>query len=209
MNDQSGSFPPIAAAPQAPWWLRALGALAEPWLKIQRDPANPRAGLDPAVPVCYVIERYGLSDTLILEQACREAGLPEPLRPFDIAGLSKQRAMFALSRRDGWWFQKPRSKTHSQTLAQLLEAVRTHPEVDVQLVPVSIFVGRAPDRESGWFRVLFAENWGVVGRFRRLLALLLNGRDTIVQFSTPVSLRQALAEERDAARSARKLARVL
>jgi glycerol-3-phosphate O-acyltransferase len=209
MNEESGSFPPVAAAPQAPWWLRALGALAEPWLKIQRDPADPRAGIDPAVPVCYVIERYGLSDTLILEQACREAGLPEPLRPFDIAGLSKQRAMFALSRRDGWWFQKPRSKTHSQTLAQLLDAVRAHPDIDVQLMPVSLFVGRAPERESGWFRVLFEENWGVVGRFRRLLAILLNGRNTIAHFAAPVSLRQVLTSERDAPNTLRKVSRVL
>jgi len=209
MNDQSASLPQTGAKPQAPWWLRALGALVEPWVKIQRDPADPRAGLAVDVPVCYVIERYGLSDTLILEQACREAGLPEPLRPFDFAGLSKQRAMFALSRRDGWWFQKPRSKTHSQTLAQLLDAVRVHADIDVQLVPVSIFVGRAPDRESGWFRVLFSENWGVVGRFRRLLALLLNGRNTIVHFATPVSLRQVLASERDAPNTLRKVSRVL
>ncbi|HEX7915865.1 glycerol-3-phosphate 1-O-acyltransferase PlsB [Rudaea sp.] len=209
MNDQAGPFPQTAAKPQAPWWLRALGALAEPWLKIQRDPADPRAGIDPAVPVCYVIERYGLSDTLILEQACREAGLPEPLRPFDIAGLSKQRAMFALSRRDGWWFQKPRSKTHSQTLAQLLDAVRAHSDIDVQLVPVAIFVGRAPDRESGWFRVLFSENWNVVGRFRRLLALLLNGRNTIAHFAAPVSLRAVIAGERDAPNTLRKVSRVL
>ncbi|MBS0582689.1 MAG: glycerol-3-phosphate 1-O-acyltransferase PlsB [Proteobacteria bacterium] len=209
MNDETGSLSPAAARPQAPWWLRALGALAEPWLKIRRDPPDPRAGIDPAVPVCYVIERYGLSDTLILEQACREAGLPEPLRPFDIVGLSKQRAMFALSRRDGWLLQKPRSKTHSATLAQLLDTVRVHADVDVQLVPVAIFVGRAPERESSWFRALFEENWGVVGRFRRLLALLLNGRNTIVHFAAPVSLRAVIANERDAPNTLRKVSRVL
>jgi len=199
----------MPGAPLAPWWMRALGALAEPWLRIKREPADPRAQGDAAVPVCYVIERYGLSDTLILEQACREAGMPEPLRPFDVAGLAKQRAMFALSRRDGWWFQRPRSRTHSETLAQLLDALRAHADLDVQLIPVSIFVGRAPDRDSGWFRVLFAENWGVVGRFRRLLALLLNGRGTIVHFAAPVSLRGVLANERDAPNTLRKVSRVL
>ena len=85
------------------------------------------------------------------------------------------------------------------------------PERDVQIVPVSIYVGRAPSRDSGWFRVLFSENWVVVGRFRRLLALLLNGRDTVVQFSAPVSLRAALDEsgEIQPERFARKIARVL
>ena len=47
--------------------------------------------------------------------------------------------------------------------------VRAEADFDVRLVPVSIFVGRAPQRESGWFSVLFSENWVVVGRFRRLL----------------------------------------
>ncbi|HZP66495.1 MAG TPA: glycerol-3-phosphate 1-O-acyltransferase PlsB [Rudaea sp.] len=200
---------PVSEIPRAPWWLRVLGALAEPWLRIKREPVDARAQIDPAVPVCYVTERYGLSDTLILEQACREAGLPEPLRPFQVGNLRKQRAMFALSRREGWMFRRPRSRTHSETLAQLLDCVRVHRDLEIQLVPVSIFVGRAPDRQMGWFRVLFSENWFVVGRFRRLLALLLNGRNTFVQFSTPVSLRQMLADERDAPNTLRKLSRVL
>src|SRR3546814_19579555 len=64
----------------------------------------------------------------------------------------------------------------------------------VQLVPVSIFVGRSPDKQSGWFSVLFSENWALVGRFRRLLAILLNGRDTQVQFAAPVSVRNLVDE---------------
>jgi len=207
--DSPASTANAAAAPKAAWWLRALGALLEPWLRIRLEPAQARAQIDPRLPVCYVTERYGMSDTLILEQACRESGLPEPLQPLHVADLRKKRSMFALSRRAGWWLRRPRSLTHSQTLAQLLSVVRTHADLDLQLVPVSIFVGRAPDRQSGWFRVLFAENWVVVGRFRRLLALLLNGRDTIVQFSAPISLRQALADEREASATLRKVARVL
>src|SRR4030095_15394332 len=125
------------------------------------------------------------------------------------AGLNKQRAMFALSRRDGWLFRKPRSRTHSETLALLLEAVRANPDGDVQLIPVAILVGRAPDRQTGWFRVLFSENWVVVGRFRRLLSILLNGRGTIIQFAAPVSLRQFLSDNQDAPNALRKLSRVL
>src|SRR5690606_17724935 len=104
-------------------------------------------------------------------------------------------------------------KSHSDSLARLLEAHRADPALDVQLVPVSIFVGRSPDKQSGWFSVLFSENWALVGRFRRLLAILLNGRDTHVQFATPISLRnvvdEAQAEALGAERTVRKLSRVL
>ncbi len=203
--------PPATDAARIAWWLRLLGAVLKSWIRIRREPAGtaPSGLYNPALPVCYVTDRYGLSDTLILEQACREAGLPSPLAPLTLDRLRKKRTVFALSRRKRWFFARPRSLTHSQTLAELLQVVRVNPGVDLQLIPVSIFVGRAPDRQSGWFRVLFSENWVVVGRFRRLLGLLLNGRGTIVQFSPPISLRQALEGEPNAANTVRKLSRVL
>ncbi|WP_240151773.1 MULTISPECIES: glycerol-3-phosphate 1-O-acyltransferase PlsB [Oleiagrimonas] len=195
------------------WHRSLLSRLMEPWVRIKRDPAEPAALLQPDVPVCYVIERHGLSDALILDRACHEAGLPDPDQAIAGLPLRRQRAMFALSRRYGWIFGRRRRVAHAP-LTQLLQALKQSPDRDVQLVPVSIYVGRAPTRESGWFRVLFSENWVVVGRFRRLLALMLNGRDTVVHFSAPISLRQSLAEESpedvvDVERLSRKIGRVL
>ena len=199
------------APPRPPLLLRWLGVLIEPWLAIRREPGKPAEELvDVQRPICYVVERYGLSNSLILEQACREAGLPSPLVPM-LGGdlLGKKRSMVALSRRQGFLFRRPRSRTHSEGLAKLVESLQAGSDHDVQIVPVSIFVGRAPDRDEGWFRVLFAENWTLVGRFRRLLAVLLNGRNTIVRFSPPVSLRQVLDEGLTSERSVRKISRVL
>lgn len=192
------------------WLFRLLGKVISPWLAIRREPPGPGSELVlPDLPVCYAIERYGLSNVLILEQTCREAGLPSPLvaMPDDIAGQG--RAVVALSRRQGFWFGRPRNRTHSEGLANLVAALKADPSLDVQVVPVSIFVGRAPDRQSGWFRVLFAENWAMVGRFRRFLAVLLNGRNTIVRFSPPVSLRSVLQQDMTAETTVRKISRVL
>src|SRR5690606_18618944 len=119
--------------------------------------------------------------------------------------LGRKRAYVALSRRNAGSAlelatrfasqRRPeKKKSHSDSLARLLEAHRADPLLDVLLVPVSIFVGRAPDKNSGWFSVLFSENWAIVGRFRRLLAILLNGRDTLVRFSPPVAVRDVVAE---------------
>ena len=201
-----------------PWWGRLLGKLLEPWIGLKIEPA---AGPVPDPrPVCYVIEDYGLSNALILDRACREADLPSPLRPLPGDPLGRKRAYVALSRRNaGSTFNRAANlasnkpmlavKTHSGSLARLIQAHRTDPSLDVQLVPVSIFVGRSPDKQSGWFSVLFSENWALVGRFRRLLAILLNGRDTLVQFAAPVSVRALLAEDLDPERTVRKLSRVL
>jgi glycerol-3-phosphate O-acyltransferase len=208
MNDTDPAPRPATAA-QAPAWLNAVGAILRPWLRIHRTPADVQALLpDDPRPTIYVVERYGLSDTLILEQACAEAGLPSPYAAADRLPIKRGRAVVALSRRPRVFGRQPHP-TRSQTLSLLADIVRADPEKDVRLVPVSIFVGRAPDRESGWFSVLFSENWVVVGRFRRLLALALNGRDTHVQFAAPVSLREVIADQSEPERGVRKLQRIL
>ncbi|HVI59425.1 MAG TPA: glycerol-3-phosphate 1-O-acyltransferase PlsB [Luteimonas sp.] len=209
--------PPPAVARlrgRRPWWARLLGRLLQPWINLRIEPNAPHELVDPR-PVCYVLEDYGLSNALILDRACREAGMPSPLRPLPGDPLGRKRAYVALSRRSANSLAalatgKPApKKTHSESLARLLAAHREDEALDVQLVPVSIFVGQAPDRASGWFSVLFSENWALVGRFRRLLAILLNGRNTLVRFAAPVDLRASIAEGLSPERTVRKLSRVL
>jgi glycerol-3-phosphate O-acyltransferase len=194
---------------RAPWWFSLVSQLLEPWVRIRRDPAEPASLLRSGAEVCYVIERDGLSDLLILDRACREAGLPSPMQP--LAGTRRRRSVFALARRGGWQLGRNRRQTPNESLRQLVRALEGRPDRDIQVVPVSIYVGRAPNRDTGWFRVLFSENWVMVGRFRRLLALLLNGRDTVVHFASPVSLRSVMDDAGSARpeRLVRKVARVL
>jgi glycerol-3-phosphate O-acyltransferase len=194
----------------ASWWRALWGAVLAPWIKIKRDPAEPVALLAPDTPVIYVIERNGFSDSLILERACHEAGLPSPLAW--VPGMGKRRrAMFAMRGTGSWLQRRNRDHAAQDAIKQLLRLLESEPGRNVQLMPVAIYVGRAPSRQSGWFSVLFSENWAVVGHVRRLLAMLLNGRDTIVRFSPPISLndlREESAGQR-LERLQRKLARVL
>lgn len=197
---------PVYARP--PWWARLMEKFLQPWIIIRLDPEVPPIQADR--PICYVLEHYGLSNMLILDRACREAGLPSPLYALPGDPLGRGRAYVALSRRRNSSLGRPANKTHSDALARMLMAHRLKSDLDVQLVPVSIFVGRSPDRQSGWFSVLFAENWTLVGRFRRLLAILLNGRDTMVRFSEGVTIRDILSDQSASPdRQVRKVSRVL
>ncbi len=194
-----------------PLHIRLLGSLLKRWLKIRQEPSDPADLVPPSdLPTVYVVERKGLSDSLILDQATSEAGLPAPYAASENLPIRRRRSVVALSRRPRL-FGRSQHPSRSETLRLLLDHVREHPDSDVRLVPVSIFVGRSPDREEGWFRVLFSENWVVVGRFQRLLALLLNGRSTVVRYSKPVLLSQVIADaqELDSERTVRKLSRVL
>src|SRR5690606_7809000 len=117
-----------ARARKRPLWARLLGRLLAPWIGLKIEPEDPERFVD-GRPVCYVLEDYGMSNALILERACREAGLPSPLRPLPGDPLGRRRAYVALSRRHAGSTAlalatgqaPPKKKTHSESLARLLD----------------------------------------------------------------------------------------
>jgi glycerol-3-phosphate O-acyltransferase len=155
--------------------------------------------------VCYVLESKSLSDLLVLDQVCLERSLPRPTAPLDRLGEPRSAVMLGGSpgRR------MRRAPSTPSRLMRIVEAARAEPLIDVQLIPVSIFWGRAPDRQHSLFKLLFSESWAVTGPLYRLVAILLHGRDTLVQFSPAVPLRDYANPDVAAARGTRRLHRVL
>jgi glycerol-3-phosphate O-acyltransferase len=92
----------------------------------------------------------------------------------------------------------------------LLQELRRNPAFDVTLVPVAVYWGRAPQRENlSWFRLLLSENWALASRLRRALAVVFNGRNTVVEIGHGHSLRALLADGKSDRRAARRIARLL
>ncbi len=171
--------------------------------------------LDPSRPVCYVVESSALSNILILQQVANELDLPRPLAQLTIGEADASRSLIALQALKGVFFRRPDMRVHLRQLRALYNGVNeangtdADNAVDVQLVPVSILLGRSPDKQSGFFGILFSENWTTAGRLRRMVSLLLHGRNTLVQFSKPISLRGAIDEGLERPRTVRKISRLL
>ncbi len=94
-------------------------------------------------------------------------------------------------------------------LRLMVEQSWANPELDIQLVPVTILVGQRPSKDSGLTRVIFTENWEIGGRLRRLFSTLVNGRKTFIQFSRPISLKELAAEGLESSVALRKISRIL
>ena len=166
-------------------------------------------GLDPQKPVCYVLQYSSLSSRLVLEQEVRRAGLPGAEAALPITSAPPH-SFFFLYRRTGGMFRRRQTPVLTQQFRDLVSDAVSHPELDVQLVPVSLFWGRSPDKEKSLFKLLLSDTWSVAGRLQKLLIILVHGRNTYVQFNRPLSLHQVVEEYRDnEARANRKLARVL
>ncbi|HCW94326.1 MAG TPA: glycerol-3-phosphate 1-O-acyltransferase, partial [Pseudomonas sp.] len=73
----------------------------------------------------------------------------------------------------------------------------------------SVFWGQSPDRETSPWKLLFADSWAVTGRLRKLLSILILGRKTRVQFSTPIQLDELVALNKGHERTLRMVHRML
>jgi len=185
--------------------LRRLLAL---WVKpeVRPESAPGSIGAVPGSPVCYVLERRSVTDLAVLENFCARHGLPRPSGRLVGREASAVRAAFPLLRARGW-FDPRIDRRPPAELVRLLESVQADPTLDVRLVPVAVYWGRAPQKEGSWLRLLLVENWVLGGPVRKFLQVVLNGRFTMLEVGAPVSLRSLLEPTLDAASLAARLAR--
>jgi glycerol-3-phosphate O-acyltransferase len=167
------------------------------------------SGIDPDKPTCYVLDTYAMSSVLILDRCCQQLGLHRPLHPIPGKPVDNPRSYATLRRLKGLLVRHPSTRRSSDMLKSLVEQCFEDASVDIQLVPVTILVGRSPDKETGLAKILFSENWEVAGRFRRLISTLINGRSTFVHYSRPISIAEMTSEGLGPGRSLRKISRIL
>lgn len=191
-------------------WFLFLRAVLHLWVKAKSLPKPfDDLQIDLDKPICYIIDSYALSSLLILDRACEEHSLPRPLWPMQTIDGAEQRSYLALRRKKGLIIRRTEVRRHSETLKRLVEKVCEQREEDICLVPVTVLIGRAPDKETGLAKIFFTESWEIGGRFWRFVNSLVNGRHTIVQFNNPISLRELADEDLGVSRGVRKVSRIL
>ncbi|WP_439861257.1 glycerol-3-phosphate 1-O-acyltransferase PlsB [Pseudomonas sp. MBLB4136] len=164
--------------------------------------------LDRSKPVFFVLQQPSLSDLAVVDRECRKAGLPRPVVAVRVGDLEEPAAFFYLTPEPDWLGRQDK-RGSSPTLARLVSALRQNAVDDAQIVPVSVFWGQSPDRETSPWKLLFADSWAVTGRLRRLVSILILGRKTRVQFSTPIHLRELVEQDKGHERTLRMVQRML
>ena len=178
-------------------WKRFNYALA---LRLVRLWARPTVAGAPSVrgkaadELVYAFANRSLADILLLDLVAAQNGLPSPVAP--LPQHDEARRFFFLNRPTGLWRRHIMRKTTgaSARMRRLEAKLRgtEAPPTDEQrqtalwLVPVSIFWGRAANKDRSWVRSLFSEGWAMSSRFRRTLILLFNRRDILLQFGEPL-----------------------
>ncbi|MGH8309913.1 MAG: glycerol-3-phosphate 1-O-acyltransferase PlsB, partial [Steroidobacteraceae bacterium] len=188
------------------WLLRKIISL---WVRSTALPPDVGQRLtDRLGAVCYVLERQSLSDFLVLQDTCVRQGLPRPSRRLAVGSVSERRSVCYLERSAGWCGTRVDRRAPA-LLAYLVTAASAEPGIDLDIVPVSIFWGRAPQKERSWWRLLLSEDIALAGRCRKFLNVIFNGRNALVHFGEPLTLRSFISEGLDEPRTVRRISRTL
>ncbi|AHB68782.1 glycerol-3-phosphate acyltransferase [Cronobacter malonaticus] len=151
----------------------------------------------------YVLPYNSKADLLTLRAQCLEHDLPDPLDPLVIDGTELPRYVFIHGGPRVFTYYTPKEES-IKLFHNYLDLHRSNPDLDVQMVPVSVMFGRSPGREKG------EENppLRMLNGIQKFFAVSWLGRDSFVRFSPPVSLRRMATEHGTDKRIAQKLARV-
>jgi glycerol-3-phosphate O-acyltransferase len=191
-------------------WLGFLRWLLHLWVRSTVLPEDSdELQLDLDKPVFYVLDTYALTSLLIVDEICRQRKWPRLRAPFEVGESTLPRRYGASRRYSGLFIRRLKLRRHSVMLGRLVDAAREAGVDDIQIVPVTVLIGRAPDTEESLFKILFSENWDLGGRLRRLFSTIINGRATMVQFGKPLHLSRVFDETSDQEQALGRISRVL
>jgi len=187
------------------------------WVKSAVVPQNPLAELklDLSRPIIYVLDQNSASDLLALQQACRELALPDPYQALSLNSTGGQQLLPAVIYLHQWhvfkkafFANKTKTKKTPRYLTQYQDLLTLHqldPAMDVQLVPVTFFWGRNPGRQKS--RKIFSgqSNPNIV---QKAWSILTAGRDQLIRFNAPISVRNLVDQQKNSKQQAYKLARL-
>jgi glycerol-3-phosphate O-acyltransferase len=151
----------------------------------------------------YVLPYNSKADLLTLRAQCLAHNLPDPLEPLEIDGAVLPRYVFIHGGPRVFTYYTPKEES-IKLFHDYLDLHRSNPNLDVQMVPVSVMFGRSPGREKGELNPPLRMLNGI----QKFFAVSWLGRDSFVRFSAPVSLRQMATDHGTDKKIAQKLARV-
>ncbi|EIC82817.1 glycerol-3-phosphate 1-O-acyltransferase PlsB [Serratia sp. M24T3] len=158
--------------------------------------------LDPTRPILYVLPYNSKADLLTLRTQCLAQNLPDPLIPLEIDGVHLPSHVFVSEGPRVFSYYHPKQES-VKLFHDYLDLHRNNPNLDIQMLPVSVMFGRAPGREGQE-----TPHLRVLNGVQKFFAVWWLGRDSFVRFSNTVSLRDMSIQHGTDKTIAHKLARV-
>ncbi|MDN4503001.1 glycerol-3-phosphate 1-O-acyltransferase PlsB [Alteromonadaceae bacterium BrNp21-10] len=162
--------------------------------------------IDPSKPIIYLLKTRSVTDLISLRNAAALFNLPDPEQPLHIGEQEFPRSVF-LEKAPKVLNKQSAVTDIESTFTTLFEQHHLDQQLDIQIIPVALFWGRAPGNKKATWRDLLAHraspNW-----LRKIFIVLFLGRHSLVYFSPAVSSRHMANEHGSDQQIAHKLIRV-
>ena len=144
--------------------------------------------------VVYALPNRSAADLALLDIVAERSGLKSPRAALD--HLDEAESFFFLTEPAGLWRRNVmrtvpsrlrRVETKLAAGATGGEDVPAQSATRLWLVPVSIFWGRAANKDRSWTRSLLSEGWAMSSRLRRFVIFVFTRRDILVQIGEPLA----------------------
>jgi glycerol-3-phosphate O-acyltransferase len=165
-----------------------------------------KLGIDSNKPIIYVLDTDSLISRVVLKTECEKNQLSYKNLPDHWPKLT---TVMANKRLKGFWNRKADYNVFQEQLTNILTFLKNNPNEHVQLVPVSVFLGMAPNKNAGIFKILFSEQWSIGGRLRKFFSIVFQGKNTLLRFSQPILLNKEIDDTDSLDRLSKKISRVL
>ncbi|MGE8549898.1 MAG: glycerol-3-phosphate 1-O-acyltransferase PlsB, partial [Acinetobacter calcoaceticus] len=140
--------------------------------------------------VCYVLQNHSRSNALVVDGETRRLNLKPALDPLVVGTHQEKASVLFLQHNDENNLLNPPPHAFPPRLLKLIEVLQENPELDIELVPVTVLWGRTPDKEDSWFKLLFSDTWATPSTVKQLVNIGLHGRQSFLEFHEPQSLRE-------------------
>ncbi len=138
---------------------------------------------------CYILQNYSRSNALVVDGETRRLKLQPALDAMTLGEHRERTAVIFLQHQDETNLLNPPNYAFPPRLIRLIELLEKNPELDVDLVPVTVLWGRTPDKEDSLFKLLFTDTWATPSKVKQLMNIGLHGRQSYLEFHPAQSLR--------------------
>ncbi|WP_105166704.1 glycerol-3-phosphate 1-O-acyltransferase PlsB [Pseudoalteromonas sp. T1lg23B] len=178
------------------------------FVKTKLLPDNPIAQFDlnPNLPTFYVARLNSRADLAALDAVCKKLGLPRPTQPQRLGDAEIDRFL-GLQNPTPLFAKVAAPSNVLNTGKAIFTALDGDPQIQAQIIPVTILWGRNPGKEKAGIGTLFSHSL-TPSWLRKFFVLIFSGRDNLVRFSQPIDLKQLINDKSDVDELPQKLVRV-
>ncbi|MEG0651407.1 MAG: glycerol-3-phosphate 1-O-acyltransferase PlsB [Acinetobacter sp.] len=139
---------------------------------------------------CYVLQNYSRSNALVVDSETRRLNIAPALDPLVIGNHTEKAAVVFLQQQDESNLLHAPIHTFPPRLLRLIDVLDQNPELDIELIPVTVLWGRSPDKEDSLFKLLFTDTWATPSKVKQLMNIGVHGRQSFLEFHETKSLRE-------------------